>query len=151
MTLRSTILANLITQLQTITTANSYGTNITSTSVSREFKSLNELGSTPMPWISVCPGPIRYDSYDSFSYVVADWEIDLICHVAGSSTSNRASLLDALENDIIRCTDANRNLTSSCIDCRVTSTETDEEDEYGHGTLKVSLLVRFARPTNANS
>ncbi len=134
-------------RLETITVANGYKTTVDT--VSRLLKTWSEVGNESRIYIGIMAKREDYE-YQPSDNVRVVFMVELICHVQGQdSAAARANKLDDLIDDIMRANDLDPNLTVATVPSvtmwRPVWSDSDEEDEYGGSTARVSLQLVYHR------
>ena len=146
---RKSILDNVSTTLQTITTGNGFKTTVET--VEAVGKGFGESGSGAKPFIGFYP-----DS-ESFAYfpgneIEVSLTIGLICHIAGASQSARSSSLNDLLDDIIAVLSSDTTRGGKAIATTVTTVVTDEgsPDANGFGSMLITCVIKYLRNTSSS-
>jgi len=146
---RTTILSNIGTTLETITTGNGYKTTVAT--VEAVAKSFGDMGSGAKPFIGYAPVRERL-AYQPFNDIECTLSVTLLCHIAGNTQSDRATKLNNLLDDVITALAVDTTRGSVAISTTVTEAQTDEgsPDAGGFGSMLLNVDVRYLRTSSAS-
>ena len=145
---RRLVLQNIKTVLDTISTDNSYKTDVDT--VEALGKSWATVKPGEKPWIGIVPQ--RESLKFEYSNIRVTLTVLLIGHVAGTTQDDRASKLNNLLDDIIAAMNADTTRGNNAISTTITTVDTDEgaPDGDGDGSMVITMTVVYFRGTGSS-
>jgi len=140
---RRLVLQNIKTVLETISTANSYKTDVDT--VEALGKSWATVKPGQKPWLGIVPQ--RESLSFEYSNIRVVLTLLVIGHVAGTTQDDRASQLNDLLDDVIAALNTDTTRDNNAISTTITSVETDEgaPDGDGDGSMVITTNVAYFR------
>lgn len=147
---RRLVLDNLQDQLQAITTANGYNTEVSN--VFRHTRTWNEVDSTIRPAICIHPGQTVYE-YRPGDCVRAQFTVDLLCYLGFSAADEDTKIneINDLLDDIWVAIFTDTTLGGNAIETKILQAWTDEADADGQESLRVTLSIWYERTTSRST
>lgn len=157
MSAKTDILNNVLTTLQSITTANGYATNMTSTNCERVLRVWGDIGASVMPWLGFADVSTTY-RHDPSANIEGYMTITVVGHVSAATPAACTTQITALEDDLIAamCGAARQQRGSdingvNAIGTKVLKSSNDigapdgVDSTGGYGTISMDFEVRFMR------
>ena len=140
---RRLVLQNIKTVLETISTANSYKTDVDT--MEALGKSWATVKPGQKPWLGIVPQ--RESLSFEYSNIRVVLTLLVIGHVAGTTQDDRASQLNDLLDDVIAALNTDTTRDNNAISTTITSVETDEgaPDGDGDGSMVITTNVAYFR------
>jgi hypothetical protein len=141
---RTSILSNLSTTLASITTGNGYNTTVLT--VENEAKTWGDVPESQKPWVGYVP-VAEVLQFLPGDQVRVELPLDIICHVSGTTSSDRSTKLNNLLDDVIAALSVDTTRGSNAISTTVLSVDTDEgaPGAYDQGSMVLRVEVAFMR------
>jgi len=143
---RSLLLSDIGTTLATITTGNGYKTTVST--VEAVGKDWADVKPGQKPWIGYVPTAESLE-YLPGGVIRSTLPVTLVCHVSGTTQSDRATKLNDLLDDVIAVLAVDTTRDSNAISTTIKTVETDEgsPDAIGDGSMVVVLQIAYHRTT----